>query len=150
MDELYLYDKAMSAQEVAALYQGNAPATPEVNKSGLLETMLQASRLDSSAMSEAQQAVLLAAMETASAVYADGQATQVQVEQAQSALAQAIAAILPVEGDLNGDGALDVLDVMCLAQSVVGQDVDITPIDFTGDGKVDLLDVMVLAQMANG
>lgn len=150
MDELYLYDKAMSAQEVAALYQGNAPATPEVNKSGLLETMLQASRLDSSAMSEAQQAVLLAAMETASAVYADGQATQVQVEQAQSALAQAIAGILPVEGDLNGDGALDVLDVMCLAQSVVGQDVDITPTDFTGDGKVDLLDVMVLAQMANG
>lgn len=150
MDELYLYDKAMSAQEVAALYQGNAPATPEVNKSGLLETMLQASRLDSSAMSEAQQAVLLAAMETASAVYADGQATQVQVEQAQSALAQAIAGILPVEGDLNGDGTLDVLDVMCLAQSVVGQDVDITPTDFTGDGKVDLLDVMVLAQMANG
>ena len=149
MDELYLYNRAMSAQEVAALYQGNAPTTPEVNKSQLLDAMLQASRLDSS-MTEDQQANLLAAMETASAVYQNPSATQQQVDDADQALREAIAAVQPIEGDLNDDGVLDVLDVMTLAQYVVGKPVDITPVDFTGDGEVDVLDVMTLAQMVNG
>lgn len=150
MDELYIYNRAMSAQEVAALYRGNAPTTPEVNKSELLDAMLQASRLDSSTMTDDQQANLLAAMETASAVYQDPSATQQQVDDAAQALLAAIAGVQPVEGDLNGDGVLDVLDVMTLAQYVVGQRTDITPQDFTGDGKVNVLDVMTLAQMVNG
>ena len=117
-----------------------------MNKSQLLDAMLQASRLDSS-MTEDQQANLLAAMETASAVYQNPSATQQQVDDADQALREAIAAVQPIEGDLNDDGVLDVLDVMTLAQYVVGKPVDITPVDFTGDGEVDVLDVMTLAQM---
>ena len=89
-------------------------------------------------------------METASAVYQNPSATQQQVDDADQALREAIAAVQPIEGDLNDDGVLDVLDVMTLAQYVVGKPVDITPVDFTGDGEVDVLDVMTLAQMVNG
>ncbi len=150
IDELYIYNKAMSASEVAALYQGSAPTTPEVNKSDLLEAMLEASRLDSSSMTEEQQASLLSAMETASAVYQNDSATQEQVDAAAQALLVAIAGVVPVEGDLNGDGVLNVLDVMALAQYVIGSRTDITPEDYTGDGVINVLDVMVLAQMVNG
>ena len=150
MDELYLYGKAMSADEVRALYEGNAPAAPEVDKNQLLETMLQASRLDSAQLSQTQLEALTDAMAAATTVYENSQATQQEVDQARQALEQAMSAEQPIRGDLNQDGAVNVLDVMVLAQYVVGQSVDITPEDYNNDGEIDLLDVMALAQMAIG
>ncbi len=52
-------------------------------------------------------------------------------------------------GDLNLDGGLDLLDVMALAQVVVGsaQLADRLPGDYNGDSQVNVLDVMTLAQM---
>lgn len=150
MDELYLYGKAMSADEVQALYEGNAPTAPEVDKNQLLETMLQASRLDSAQLSQAQLAALTDAMASATTVYQDSLATQQEVDEARLALEQAMSAEQPIRGDLNQDGAVNVLDVMALAQYVVGQQVDFTPEDYNNDGEIDLLDVMTLAQIAMG
>ena len=140
----------MSADEVRALYEGNAPAAPEVDKNQLLETMLQASRLDSAQLSQTQLEALTDAMAAATTVYENSQATQQEVDQARQALEQAMSAEQPIRGDLNQDGAVNVLDVMVLAQYVVGQSVDITPEDYNNDGEIDLLDVMALAQMAIG
>lgn len=52
-------------------------------------------------------------------------------------------------GDLNLDGCIDVLDVMTLAQTVVGsvQLPEKLSGDYNGDSRVDVLDVMTLAQM---
>lgn len=150
IDELYLYNKPMSAGEVAALYQGSAPTTPEVNKSELLDAMLQASRLDSASISPEQQADLLAAMETATQVYQDESALQTQVDEAAQALLAVLSAIQPARGDVNRDGKVNVLDVMVMAQCVAGQDLPYTPEDFNGDEVINLLDVMYLAQIVNG
>ena len=87
-------------------------------------------------------------METASAVYQNPSATQQQVDDADQALREAIAAVQPIEGDLNDDGVLDVLDVMTLAQAAVGsftlpEGVDG---DQNQDGALNVLDVMIFAQ----
>ena len=89
-------------------------------------------------------------MAAATTVYENSQATQQEVDQVRQALEQAMSAEQPIRGDLNRDGAVNVLDVMVLAQYVVGQSVDITPEDYNNDGEIDLLDVMTLAQMAIG
>ena len=53
-------------------------------------------------------------------------------------------------GDLNLDGGMDVLDVMTLAQTVVGSAQLPKELsgDYNGDSRVDVLDVMTLVQMA--
>ena len=48
--------------------------------------------------------------------------------------------------DLDGDGAIDLGDVMTLAQAVVNASTTPT-MDFNADGLVDVLDVMTLARV---
>lgn len=60
-----------------------------------------------------------------------------------------------IRGDVNLDGITNVLDVMTLAQIVVGkaappEDLSRQELDFNSDEAVDLLDVMYLAQIAAG
>lgn len=55
-----------------------------------------------------------------------------------------------VVGDKNGDGVLDVLDVMMLAQYVTGSVTEIDDPDVNNDNVVNVLDVMYLAQVVNG
>lgn len=47
-------------------------------------------------------------------------------------------------GDINGDGNIDALDVICLMKYIAGQDVAVveTEIDMNGDKKTDVLDVV--------
>ena len=55
-------------------------------------------------------------------------------------------------GDVNGDGKVDVLDLMRLANFFAGKDVEIAEgnADVNGDGKVDVLDLMRLANYFAG
>lgn len=56
----------------------------------------------------------------------------------------AVCVILPCDGDINGDGAVDPLDsgfVLARFGCPVGADPDCTPADANGDGNVDPLDV---------
>lgn len=60
-----------------------------------------------------------------------------------------------IPGDVNRDGIVDVLDVMTLAQIVVGktspaEGVSQEVMDLNGDHSVNVLDVMCLAQIAAG
>lgn len=60
-----------------------------------------------------------------------------------------------IPGDVNRDGIVDVLDVMTLAQIVVGktspaEGVTQEIMDLNGDHSVNVLDVMCLAQIAAG
>ena len=83
---------------------------------------------------------------------AEGDVTKITAEQA-AALQVALNTTMnsmSVVGDKNGDGVLDVLDVMTLAQYVVGSITEIDDPDVNNDGEVDVLDVMYLAQVVNG
>ena len=60
-----------------------------------------------------------------------------------------------IPGDVNRDGIVDVLDVMTLAQIVVGKTTPAEGVtqeimDLNGDHSVNVLDVMCLAQIAAG
>ena len=53
-----------------------------------------------------------------------------------------------VKGDINGDGVIDVNDVMALAGAVnSGDDLDATVTDVNGDGVIDTFDVMALYEI---
>ena len=83
---------------------------------------------------------------------AAGDVTKITSEQA-TALQAALNNVMDsmkVLGDKNGDGVLNVLDVMCMAQYVVGSASNIDDPDVNNDGQVNLLDVMYLAQVVNG
>lgn len=89
---------------------------------------------------------------TLNGMVAEGDVTKITAEQA-AALQVALNTTMnsmSVVGDKNGDGVLDVLDVMTLAQYVVGSITEIDDPDVNNDGEVDVLDVMYLAQVVNG
>ena len=89
---------------------------------------------------------------TLNGMVAEGDVTKITAEQAaalQAALNTTMNA-MSVVGDKNGDGVLDVLDVMTLAQYVVGSITEIDDPDVNNDGAVNVLDVMYLAQVVNG
>ena len=89
---------------------------------------------------------------TLNGMVAEGDVTKITAEQ-DAALQVALNTTMnsmSVVGDKNGDGVLDVLDVMTLAQYVVGSITEIDDPDVNNDGEVDVLDVMYLAQVVNG
>jgi hypothetical protein len=57
-------------------------------------------------------------------------------------------------GDVNGDGEIDVLDAMLVAQHIVGDVSDdaivLAAADVNGDGEIDVLDAMLIAQYIVG
>ncbi len=56
--------------------------------------------------------------------------------------------VAPVPGDINGDGSVDVIDLLTLVDSfgaVCGVDRNYDPLcDFNGDGSVDVIDLLTL------
>ena len=81
-------------------------------------------------------------------------ATASQYRSALAALEDAVNGLVyeNLPGDLNDDHVVNVLDMMTMAQIVVGkvQAPEGIVIDFNGDHSIDLLDVMTLAQVVNG
>ena len=59
-------------------------------------------------------------------------------------------AVVTLMGDVNGDGKVNYLDAMLIAQYYVGditaEDLDATVADVNGDGKINYLDAMLVAQ----
>ena len=57
-----------------------------------------------------------------------------------------------IPGDVNGDGEVNLKDLVALAQKVAGWEVDVdeNALDVSGDGDVDLADVTKLAQHLAG
>ena len=56
----------------------------------------------------------------------------------------------PVEGDLNGDGSVDVLDVQLCVNVFLGSETDpgtVARADVNSDGAVDVLDVQRIANI---
>ena len=56
----------------------------------------------------------------------------------------------PEEGDLNGDGGVNVLDVQLCVNVFLGAEMDLSIVsrsDVNGDGKVDVLDVQIIANL---
>ncbi len=47
--------------------------------------------------------------------------------------------------DVNGDGIIDIADLMLVGSSALGTSVDETPLDVNSDGKVDILDLIIVA-----
>ena len=59
----------------------------------------------------------------------------------------------PEEGDLNGDGGVNVLDVQLCVNVFLGAETDpaiVSRSDVNGDGKVDVLDVQAVVNMVLG
>ncbi len=81
-----------------------------------------------------------------------GEIAKITAEQAEAlkTVLNAVMDAMKVAGDKNGDGVLSVLDVMTLAQYVVGIITTIDDPDVNNDGAVNVLDVMYLAQVVNG
>ncbi|MBP1962810.1 GH116 family glycosyl-hydrolase [Paenibacillus aceris] len=102
------------------------------------------------------KATLQAAIDKAKAVVNDSDATQLQVDQAAADLDAAIqafnaSAVLPMQGDLNGDNKVSIGDLAMVAANY-GKSKDssadwdqIKAADVNGDGKIDLTDLAAIA-----
>jgi len=54
-------------------------------------------------------------------------------------------------GDVNGDGEIDILDLILLRRYLAGHHVDVTPgADVNGDGAIDILDLILLRRYLAG
>ena len=69
-------------------------------------------------------------------------------------LAGGLPAVCAPDGDINGDGAVDVRDALLTLRSAVGLQVvgprDVERVDFNGNGRVDVSDCLVVLQIAVG
>jgi hypothetical protein len=50
-------------------------------------------------------------------------------------------------GDVSGDGAINILDVVMIVQIVIGNDEIVQSADFNSDGYINILDVVQLIQI---
>jgi hypothetical protein len=55
---------------------------------------------------------------------------------------------VPAEGDINGDGTVDILDAFRLARALQGPEGSASRADINSDGRVDLFDVDAVARRA--
>ena len=56
-------------------------------------------------------------------------------------------------GDLNGDGIINIIDVVSMVNGVLGggfSDAEVTVSDFNGDGIVNIIDIVTLVNMILG
>ena len=55
-----------------------------------------------------------------------------------------------IAGDANGDGVVDVTDIVSIANAILGRpsnSFDATAADVNGDGSIDVTDIVVIANM---
>ena len=50
-------------------------------------------------------------------------------------------------GDVNGDGALNILDIVIIANIILGSAENVNLADVNQDGQVNILDIVALANM---
>lgn len=155
------YDEALVAQQVAYVVNGTeivydetpAEITPITgDELTATQDVVQQAISTAQKWTGDQQDARYTLLTALNELVAAGDVTKITSEQA-AALRAALSNVLDsmtVLGDKNGDGVLNVLDVMCLAQYVVGSASNIDDADVNGDGEVNLLDVMYLAQVVNG
>lgn len=144
IDELYISQKVEDYDTIAAQYW-----------TGVLQMAAdQAADYDSGLYTEDSYQVLQDALDEVNALLNAQDVTVAQYRSALAALEEGMTGLVYryIPGDLNDDSVVNVLDVMTLAQIVVGknQAPEGIDIDYNSDESVDLLDVMYLAQVVNG
>ena len=144
IDELYLSQQVEDYATIAAQYW-----------TGVLQMAAdEAAEYQEALYTEASYQALTRALEQVEALVHGQAATASQYRSALAALEDAVNGLVyeNLPGDLNDDHVVNVLDVMTMAQIVVGkvQAPEGIVIDFNGDHSIDLLDVMTLAQVVNG
>lgn len=155
------YDEALVAQQVAYVVNGTeivydetpAEITPITGEElTATQAVVQQAITIAQKWTGDQQDARYTLLTALNELVAAGDVTKITSEQA-TALQAALNNVMDsmkVLGDKNGDGVLNVLDVMCMAQYVVGSASNIDDPDVNNDGQVNLLDVMYLAQVVNG
>ena len=116
MDELYIYNKALTDEEVALLASGTSPELARVDKNKLVVSLVEASKLDLDYYDEEQKASIKSALKNGETVYKDSYAEQNEIDKA----AKELGSVLKLKGSLMPkQDANPVTVIICIAAAVV-------------------------------
>ena len=130
------------------------------DKQALNEAIEKAEDVDLDGYEDEGKDAFLAALEEARRVRDDGDALQSEIDEAVQALEEAYDALQPIQiipGDLDGNGTVDIQDVMAACRVLARQNGGTYPTaeeiaqgDLTGDGYIRIDDIMAICRLLAG
>ncbi len=117
-DDLYIYDKALTDDEVALLASGTKPSIAKTNKNELAELIVKASLLDMDYYNSEQESQIKSALSNGESVYKKELSTQDEIDGA----VKELSSVLKLKGEYSpkkNSGNLPVIIAACIAVAAV-------------------------------